>query len=243
MRRALQLAALAIAPALWPTGPLAAQLKDVTDQFSYGRVRGRAGGHVEFVQPEGDFGRFVDNGFGISGWVGLGIDRKSQVIVGLEGGFVQYGRRTSTVPLSPTIPGLYVDVTTQNNIATFGIPVRVELTRGMLRPYVMGSVGLAYFWTETSARGTSSAGDFASSTNFSDITANWTGGGGLVLQVSHGRNPVFIDFGLRHVANGEVEYLNEDSIRDGGGGTTIITPIRSEANFTLWQVGVAVGLR
>jgi hypothetical protein len=86
MRRALQLSALAIAPALWPTGPLAAQLKDVTDQFSYGRVRGRAGGHVEFVQPEGDFGRFVDNGFGISGWVGLGLDRKSQVIVGIEGG-------------------------------------------------------------------------------------------------------------------------------------------------------------
>ena len=228
---------------VFTASPAAAQLKDVTDQFSYGRVRGRAGGHVEFVQPEGDFGRFVDNGFGASGWVGIGLDRKSQVIVGLEGGFVQYGRRTSTVPLSPTIPGLYVDVTTQNNIATFGIPVRIEMTRGLLRPYVMGSVGLAYFWTETSARGTSSAGDFASSTNFSDLTANWTGGGGLVLQVSHGRNPVFIDLGLRHVANGQVDYLNEDSIRDGGGGTTIITPIRSEANFTLWQVGVAVGLR
>ncbi|HVX90014.1 MAG TPA: hypothetical protein VG940_13850 [Gemmatimonadales bacterium] len=239
MRRAL----IALSLAAGSATPAAAQLKDVTDQFSYGRVRGRAGGHLEFVQPEGDFGRFVDNGFGISGWVGIGLDRKSQVIVGIEGGFVNYGRRTSTVPLSPTIPGLYVDVTTQNNIATVGIPLRVELTRGMLRPYVMGSVGLAYFWTETSARGTSSAGDFASSTNFSDITANWTGGGGLVLQVSHGRNPVFIDFGIRHVANGEVEYLNEDSIRDGGGGTTIITPIRSEANFTLWQVGVAVGLR
>lgn len=239
MRRAL----IALSLAAGSTSPAAAQLKDVTDQFSYGRVRGRAGGHVEFVQPEGDFGRFVDNGFGISGWVGLGLDRKSQVIVGIEGGFVNYGRRTNTVPLSPTIPGLYVDVTTQNNIATIGIPVRVELTRGMLRPYVMGSVGLAYFWTETSARGTSSAGDFASSTNFSDITANWTGGGGLVLQVSHGRNPVFVDIGLRHVANGEVKYLNEDSIQDGGGGTTIITPIRSEANFTLWQVGVAVGLR
>lgn len=239
MRRAL----FALSLAAGSASPVAAQLKDVTDQFSYGRIRGRAGGHIEFVQPEGDFGRFVDNGFGISGWVGLGLDRKSQVIVGLELGYVNYGRRTQTLPLSPTLPGLFVDLTTTNNVATFGIPVRVELTRGMLRPYVMGSVGLAYFWTETSAKGTSSAGNFASSTNFSDLTANWTGGGGLVIQVSHGRNPVFIDFGLRHVANGEVKYLNEDSIRDGGGGTTIITPIRSEANFTLWQVGVAVGLR
>jgi hypothetical protein len=239
MRRASWPLALLVSAA----APAAAQLKDVTDQFSYGRIKGRAGGHLEYVRPEGDFGRFVHDGFGLSGWAGLALDHKAQVIVGIEGGFVNYGRRTSTVPLSPTIPGLYVDVTTQNNIATVGIPLRVELTRGMLRPYVMGSVGLAYFWTETSARGTSSAGDFASSTNFSDLTANWTGGGGLVLQVSHGRNPVFIDFGIRHVANGEVAYLNEDSIEDGGGGTTIIHPIRSEANFTLWQLGVAVGLR
>jgi hypothetical protein len=238
MRRSLFASAL-----LLSASPAAAQLKDVTDQFEYGRIKGRAGGHLEYVQPEGDFGLFVDNGFGASGWVGVALDKKAQVIVGLEGGFVNYGRRTQTVPLSPTIPGLYVDVTTQNNIATIGIPVRVELTRGMLRPYLMGSVGLAYFWTQTSARGTASSGDFATSINFDDVTANWTGGGGLVLQVSHGRNPVFIDFGMRHVANGEVEYLNEDSVIDGGPGGPEFTPIRSEANVTLWQVGVAVGLR
>ena len=240
MRRAVPSFALAFALA---GSPLAAQLRDVTEEVAPGRIRGQAGGHLEYVRPEGDFGRFVDDGFGISGWAGVALGRNSQVIIGLEGGFVNYGRQTKTVPLSPTIPGLYVDVTTQNNIATIGIPVRVELTRGMLRPYVVGSVGLAYFWTQTSARGTASSGDFATSVNFDDLTANWTGGGGLALQVSHGRNPVAIDFGLRHVSNGQVEYLNEDSIQDGGGGTTIITPIRSEANFTLWQLGVTVGLR
>ncbi|MBW8773050.1 MAG: hypothetical protein JF590_07160 [Gemmatimonadetes bacterium] len=238
MRRLL-LPALVLAT----SAPAAAQLRDVTDSLALGRIRGRAGIQVEYVQPEGDFGRFVQNGVGISGWVGAALDRNAQVIIGLEGGFVNYGRQTSTVPLSPTIPGLYVDVTTTNNIATIGIPLRIEMTRGVLRPYVSGSVGLAYFWTQTGARGTSSAGDFATSVNFSDLTANWTGGAGLALQVSHGRTPVSIDFGMRHVANGQVKYLNENSITDGGGGTTIITPIRSDANFTLYRVGVAFGLR
>jgi hypothetical protein len=67
-------------------------------------------------------------------------------------------------------------------------------------------------------------------------------GGGLSIQVSKGLTPVAIDLGLRHVQNGEVEYLNEDSIEDGG-SDIIITPIRSQANFLSWQVGVKVGIR
>lgn len=238
MRRPLLIALLLVDAA-----PAAAQLRDVTDSLAPGRIRGRAGIHVEYVRPEGDFGRFVERGFGMSGWVGAALDRHAQIVVGLEAGYAIYGQNTNTVPLSPTIPGLFVDVTTTNNIATLAIPLRVELTRGALRPYVMGSAGLAYFWTETSAAGTSTAGDFASTVNFSDITANWTGGAGLALRVGNGRRPTYIDIGMRHVANGKVKYLNQNSISDGGGGTTIITPIQSEANFTLYQLGVAFGLR
>ena len=128
-------------------------------------------------------------------------------------------------------------------VQTCALPIWVELTRGLLRPYLQGSVGLAYFWTETSASGTSSAGDFASTTNYHDVTRNWTAGGGLALQISSKRNPVSLDFGMRHVANGFVNYLNDDSIQDGGGGTTIITPIRTEANFTVYRLGVEVGIR
>lgn len=226
-----------------PATPAAAQLKDVTDELTTGRVRGRAGIQLEFVQPEGDFRRFVHDGVGVSGFVGAALDHHGQVTLGLGGGFVNYGRRTRTLPLSPTLPGLYVDLTATNNIATIEIPLRVELTRGILRPYLTGSVGLAYFWTETSARGTSSAGDFASTTNYHDVTRNWTAGGGLALQISNKRNPVSLDFGMRHVANGFVNYLNEDSIQDGGGGTTIISPIRTEANFTVYRLGVGVGIR
>jgi hypothetical protein len=240
MRRAVTLLALALA--LWPTGPLSAQLKDVTDEMSPIEPRARAGIFGNYISPKGDFGQFVDQGFGLSGWVGLPIGGSGQVFIGLEGSFANYGTRTNTVPLSPTIPGLYVDVTTSNNIGTFGIPLRIELTPGPIRPYVVGSVGLAYFWTETSARGTASSGDFARSINFDDLTAQWTAGGGLTIQVSKGLTPVAIDLGLRHVQNGEVEYLNENSIEDGG-SDIIITPIRSQANFLSWQVGVKVGIR
>ena len=239
MRRPLLVALFALSAA-----PLEAQLRDVTDEVApYGRVRGEAGFHLEYVHPEGQFGQFVHDGFGVSGYAGWALDRNAQIILGVEGGFVNYGRESNTLPLSPTLPGLYVDLTTTNNIATIGIPLRVELTRGVLRPYLVGSVGLAYFWTETSASGTSSAGDFASTTNYHDGTRNWTAGGGLALRVKNGKNPLSIDIGLRHVANGEVNYLTPGSIVDVGGGVTEIHPTRSEANFTLYQVGVSFGLR
>lgn len=228
---------------LFAATPLAAQLREVTqEEATIGPIRGIAGFHADYMRPEGEFGQFVQEGLGLSGFVGASFGRNDQVSVGLEGGFVGYGRRTKTVPLSPTIPELYVDVTTSNNIATIGIPLRIELTPGPVRPYVYGSVGLAYFWTQTSAKGTASDGDFATSVNFDDLTANWSGGAGLSIQVSHGRTPVAIDISMRHVANGLVQYLNEDSIQSSG-GTTVITPIESEANFTAYQVGVSFGLR
>ena len=223
--------------------PLSAQLRDVTDELPLGRVRGQAGIQLQYVKPEGDFGNYVHDGFGASGFVGAALDRNAQVVIGLEASVVNYGRISNTLPLSPTLPGLYVDLTTTNNIVTVGIPLRVELTRGPVRPYLVGSVGLAYFWTETSASGTSSAGDFASTTNFHDGTRNWTAGGGFAIKIKEGKNPLSIDVGMRHVANGEVNYLTPGSIVDVGGGVTEIHPTRSEANFTLYQVGVVVGLR
>ena len=239
MRRPLTFLALLLA-----ARPAAAQLREVTkDEATPDRIRGVAGVQLDITNPEGDFGRFVHTGVGASGFVGVGLTKDARVSIGLEGGFVNYGHQLKTVPLSPTIPGLYVDVSTNNNIATLGIPLRVELTPGPVRPYLTGSLGFAYFWTQTGARGTDSNGDFATTINYSDMTANWTAGGGFAIQVSRGRTPVAIDIGIRRVNNGIVKYLNEDSIQDGGGGTTIITPIRSEANFTAWRIGASFGLR
>jgi hypothetical protein len=235
---------LALLTLLLATTGLHAQLREVTDQPPpLGRIRGQAGGWLEYAAPTGDFGQFVHDGFGITGWGGWVLDGKGRVTLGLEIGIVNYGDRTRTVPLSPTIPGLYADVSTTNNIVTLGTPIlRVELTNGAVRPYVSGSVGFAYSYTQTSARGTSSYGDFASSTNFSDWTFNWSAGGGVAIQLSRGRHPLALDLGVRHRDNARVKYLNEDSITGTGTGTTI-TPIESEANLTVWQLGVVFGLR
>lgn len=239
MRRPLTLALLL---SLAQT-PLEAQLKDVTDEFTdYGRIKGRAGAHLEYAQPEGELGAFIDQGFGISGWVGVGLDRKSRVLIGFEAGYVNYGTRTRSIAVAPTLPWAYVDVTTTNNIVTAGIPLRVEFTGGKLRPYAMGSVGGSYFFTTSSVTGDSDDDDIDTRTMYSDITLNWTAGAGLVYQIQKGETPVFLDFGFRHVDNGEVEYLTDESIQTYG-STTVITPIRSQANFTMFQFGVAVGLR
>lgn len=222
--------------------PLAAQLKDVTDQFrDYGRIKGRAGAHLEYAQPEGELGDFVDQGFGLSGWVGVGLDHDSRVLIGLEAGYVNYGTRTRSIAVTPSLPWAYVDVTTTNNIVTAGIPLRIELTNSRLRPYAMGSVGGAYFFTQSSVN-SGSDDDVDTQTMYSDLTFNWTAGAGLVYQIQRGETPVYLDFGFRHVDNGEVKYLTDRSIQEYG-STTVITPVRSQANFSMFQFGVAVGLR
>ena len=80
---------------------------------------------------------------------------------------------------------------------------------------------------------------FAQSTNFDDFTFAWTAGGGLRIQVSHGRSPVFIDMASVYHRNGQASYLREGSITDNGNGSITIHPIQSETNLLLVKLGVS----
>jgi hypothetical protein len=220
--------------------PLGAQLRDVTDEFTEpGPVRGGAGFHLDYASPQGPFAVRIDRGFGVSGWIGVGLDRESRILIGVEGGFMNYHTR-SRAP-GPT-PGSGGEEHASNNIVTAGIPLRIEFTGGPVRPYTMGSVGGSYFTTFTITYDEEVEDDFAVRTLYSDLTLNWTAGLGVVFQLREGRVPLYLDLGIRHVANGVVNYLDQRSL-DGADGSGTIRPIRSEANLTLFKVGVAMALR
>jgi hypothetical protein len=229
---------LAVAFLIATAPALAAQnYREVIDQP---RLKRFAGLNLQVAVPQGEFKQFVGTGFGASGNVTFMLDRSRQAGLRLYLSWIEYGRTTETVPLSPTLPGLFVDLTTSNDIFTFGVGPEFHLTRGEFRPYVTGFVGFSVFTTTTSARGTLNTSPFAESDNFNDFTLGYSGGGGFLYQVSHGSSPVFLDAGLRFQGHGTTRYLREGSIQPTPGGSVILNPVESKTDLLVIHAGVQV---
>ncbi len=221
------LAALVLAVA-----PLAAQSRPHT----YGGI------NLQLAQPEGEFAQFVNTGYGVGGNVTFFLDRGNQAGIRIFGSWIEYGRTTERLPLSPTLPGLLVDLTTSNDIWSLGVGPEFHLLRGPLRPYLQGAIGFSVFSTTTSAEGSNNSSSFASTNNFNDWTLALNGGGGVLFRVSNGRKPIFIDGGVRYQTHGRTRYLREGSIQPAPGGGVSFTPIESKTDILVIQLGVQIGL-
>lgn len=205
------------------------------------RIRALGGLNLQIGLPQGEFADFVETGYGVGGNLTWFVDPKSRVGLRLFGSWLQYGRSTERIPF-PGLPGISVDLTTSNNIYSFGVGPEIHFSTGPIRPYVEGAIGLSNFATTTSAEGSDNNDPFARTTNFNDWTAAYYAGGGLLVQVSHGRNPVFIDGAIRYQSHGRTRYLREGSIQAGPGGTIEIDPIESKTDLLIIHLGVEVGL-
>lgn len=213
-------------------------------QRAAGPRRSPVTGGLAFVygQPTGVFRDFVKQGFGFDGNVHYKVDRAGIFSLGLEGGYLTYGRETKRVPLSSTIGSLIlVDVTTSNNIVWLGFGPQLTVPSGPIRPYVSGTAGFAYFFTESSVEGSSSTYDFATTTNYHDGTFAWTGGGGFLVPI--GKKGAALDVGVRYHGNGSVRYLRKGAYQDNGNGDIEFFPTESEAPLISWRIGFRGGLR
>lgn len=219
--------------------PAAAQnYREVTES---GPPRALFGLNFQVAFPQGEFADFVGTGYGIGGNLTWFLDQHRRTGVRLFGSWIEYGRSTERIPF-PGLPGIDVDLTTSNSIYSFGVGPEFHLARGAVRPYLHGAIGGSYFVTTTSAEGSDNTSSFARSTNFSDWTWAYYGGGGLQFQVSHGRSPVFIDGGLRYQSHGRTRYLREGSIQPAPGGGITFDPIESETDLLIVHLGVQIGL-
>jgi opacity protein-like surface antigen len=221
--------------------PLAAQnYREVSD--TRGRSRALFGINLQLAFPQGEFKNFVGTGYGLGGNFTFFFDRSNRAGIRLFFSWIEYGRTTERLPLSPTLPGLLVDLTTANDIYSFGVGPEFQLATGDFRPYVHGAIGVSDFATITSAEGTDNTSPFASSTDFNDWTFAWYGGGGAQYLISHGRHPVALDFGLRYQSHGETRYLREGSITPRPGGGVSFTPIESKTDLLVTHLGVQLGI-
>jgi hypothetical protein len=191
------------------------------------------------AQPTGEFANYVDLGFGLGAHVHWAPDPDGHIGIRLDGSYLVYGRETRRYQLLPLVD---VDVNTNNQIAGLQIGPQVSVGRGAVRAYGFGQIGFSYFATTSSVEGSANIGSFASTTNFDDFTFASSVGGGVRLQLTNGRVPVALDLGARYLYNGRARYLREGSI-DIAGNDITITPLESQTNLILYQLGVSIGLR
>jgi hypothetical protein len=208
-----------------------------------GPSRAFAGVHLMAVQPLGEFDDYIDWGGGIGGEFLYAFDRQGALGLRVNMGLMIYGHETKRVPLGPSLGRIRVDVSTSNNIFVMGVGPQVMLPSGAVRPYLNGTAGLSYFFTQSSVEGSADLEPFASSTNFDDATFAWAAGGGLYIPLRRGRrHPLSLDLGAQYHANGEARYLREGSIREDGTGEIFFDPIRSQTNLIMYRLGITVGL-
>lgn len=199
------------------------------------------GASLTYAVPQGDFRDNVRQGFGIDVNGHYKLDRQGIFSIGGELGFLGYGRETKRVPLSSTIGRVNVDMTTSNNIFWMGLGPQLTVPSGPIRPYVNGTVGFSFFWTESSVEGTFDDEPFAKSTNYDDATFAWTGGGGFLIPVGASRQGA-IDIGVRYHGNGNVRYLRRGDIIDLPGGEIQLRVNEGETPLLMWRLGFKWGL-
>jgi hypothetical protein len=198
-----------------------------------------------YARPVGEFREYVRNGGGLNFHIAFPVGAENPLAVRADGGFLIYGSETRRVCFGGGVGcRILLDLTTTNSIGYFNIGPQLMTHRGGIRPYANAAVGAAYFWTQSSVEGSNDQDrPFASTTNFSDFTLQWAGGGGMLVPLSRGRTPILLDLSVRYNGNGQVEYLKRGDIEDQPDGSITITPTRSDANLVTFQLGITVGAR
>jgi hypothetical protein len=198
-----------------------------------------AGANVALAQPLGQFDDYVGVGGGVSGFFARALDPRGIAAIRLDLGYLVYG--SEKVRVHP-FPRISADVNTSNNIFYGAIGPQFMLPNGSLRPYVSGSVGLAYFFTQSSIEGVDSQSeDLFNTTNFDDVTFAFNGAAGVYVPIKRGARPISLDVGGRYHGNGRARYLREGSIQDNPDNSVSFTPIESNTNLITWHLGIAVG--
>jgi hypothetical protein len=201
--------------------------------------------------PVGQFGDNVTNpGIGIGGHIGYRFP-KSLAILGLDVGYLIYGRERRRERFSTTIPDVTVDVITDNNILLTNLFLRLQPREGVFRPYIDGLIGFHYLFTETSIRDIPEpfGDEIASSINFDDVAFTYGGAAGFMIEVYDGREKrtrysrgirtASLDFRIRYLDGAHAEYLKRgDVVRQDGQVRYNITS--SETNLVTAFIGVAI---
>ena len=199
------------------------------------QVRPEVSGGLLLGTPSGDFGDNVSDtaiGVVLSGGIQL---PDSPVLLGIELGYMSYGRDKRSEAFNTTSPDLQIDIVNSYNIFQGNFFLRMQPQTGKVRPYIDGLVGFKYLFTETVAKNASDwiLDRIAYHINFDDWALTYGIGVGAAFALWElGSRPgpvnkepigVHFDFGVRYLLGAEAEYLKEGSIQIVGDQVTYLS--------------------
>ena len=202
------------------------------------RSLGTAGAGLLIGIPRGEFQQHVTAAAGFDGFVNLNLDRSGATGMRLEGSILVYDHLHDVAYLDGGYYVYPIGLTTSSYIASLRAGPQLTFGQGPLRLYGFGMGGVSYFATSTSFDDSCGCGSYGSTTEWDDVTLAWEAGGGLQLALGRGHNPVLLDLGARYLYNGRVTYVPAQTLASG-----TLSPVSSEANLVVLQLGISVGLR
>ncbi len=236
MHRTLTVVGFAVALLPWPVGAQE-QVDGTSEELS--PPRAYLGLSLQVGKARGQFADYVEYGGGGGGYLVYRPNREGPLGLRVSAMFLVYGSQTHSYPL---VPGIVVDVTTDNQIFQLALGPQLTIGRGMLQAYGFGTVGGSFFSTTSGVEGSDQNNQqFASTTNHSDGTFSGEVGGGVLVRVNR-RMPLFVDFGARYLKNGRVTYVTEEGVTISG-NQLVVNPVDSDANLVVYHIGVTIGLR
>lgn len=199
-----------------------------------------AGMAFDVAQPTGDFGSKVDNGAGLSMW--LRWDFTPYFGIGLDGGWINYGRETIDVCGLNTTCRVNIYTTTSNNILFIGLGPEFALDMGSVRPHLGLKTGFRLFQTGTNIDGAHSHHDDHGHVGSGDETH--LAKAGFQLRIDGGVDFklfrwLWLNTGLTRHINGEETYLIKGGIQDLEGGGLALDKQRGEVNLWTFSVGLS----
>lgn len=202
--------------------------------------------------PQGDFSDQLDRlGWGLSLMGGYRF-ADTPVMLGLDFGFMNFGKDVRDAPLSTTIPDLRVEVENSYNLVHADLLLRLIPPPAPVRPFIDGLVGINYFYTETvlRERGAFSGDDKLRDTNFEDVALSYGFGAGLHLRIYRDRvadrdsddispSSVYLNLMSRYMFGREAEYLQEGSITIEN-GEVFYDVSQSTTNLLYFKIGLVI---
>jgi hypothetical protein len=231
----IAMAGFAVSLLPWPAG--AQERQDGTPETP-GAPRGYLGLSLQVGQARGQFADYVDYGGGVGGYLVVRPNRGGPFGVRLDLMYLNYGSQTHSYPL---VPGVVVDVTTDNQIFQIALGPQLTIGQGALQAYGFGTVGGSFFSTTSGVEGTDQNNQqFASTTNHADATFSGEFGGGLLVRLKRGSPMILLDIGSRYLKNGQVTYVTKERVTISG-NQLLVNPVHSDANLIVYHLGVAIG--
>lgn len=171
--------------------------------------------------PQGGFAEELDrNSYGLDIVFTYQIPY-SPIHIGAGIGYQNYGWKQRSTYIDG-IPEVDLDVRTTNNIITPHLLARIEAPYGFVQPFIEGSMGFNYLYTETSLIDDYHEEDIASDVNHDYITTNSGLGGGFKINLYEGFDEdgdyrgISLMMKAKYMLGGNASYLREgDLIRNG----------------------------